>query len=356
MKKPRHSPAAPAPVLAFRDRARLAGSIARTQEERARRALHAGGIATWEIVTETGEIIADLGLADLFGVPPDGLTGTMSDFVASIHPVDREAALAAFVQAQHPGGLYEAQFRVLHDNGVIRWLSGVGECFVGSDGRLRMVGYNVDITASKQAEAAREILIDELNHRVKNLFAIAIGMVKMSARAAQTPAEMAESLSGRLVALATAHELIRPCVAEGERREMDGTVFATLLKAVVAPHLSTGKRQLTLRGPKLLVGPMAATHLTLVLHELATNAAKYGALSTPAGRLAVSWRVNGTDVEIVWIERGGPAIVAPPATPGFGSKLMELSIMGQLHGAVCHRWAREGVEITIVAARAQLDR
>jgi two-component sensor histidine kinase len=121
-------------------------------------------------------------------LPPDGLTGTMSDFVASIHPADREAALAAFVQAQHPGGLYEAQFRVLHDNGVIRWLSGVGECFVGSDGRLRMVGYNVDITASKQAEASREILIDELNHRVKNLFAIAIGMVKMSARAAQTPA------------------------------------------------------------------------------------------------------------------------------------------------------------------------
>jgi two-component sensor histidine kinase len=101
---------------------------------------------------------------------------------------------------------------------------------------------------------------------------------------------------------------------------------------------------------------MAATHLTLVLHELATNAAKYGALSTPAGRLAVSWRINGNDVEIAWIERGGPAIAAPPATPGFGSKLMELSIMGQLHGAVRHRWAREGVEITIVAARAQLDR
>jgi len=209
-----------------------------------------------------------------------------------------------------------------------------------------------EIAERRQAEDERMIILRELNHRVKNLFAITAGMVSMTARTASSTQEMAQSLGGRLRALASAHELIRPAIASESQRPQDTRVSALVVR-VLEPHLTDRARQLSLHGPDIAIGPGGATSLALALHEFATNAAKYGALSNDAGHIAISWHIESGDMLLTWIERGGPPVSGPPARNGFGTELARMSARGQLGGDLTLAWQPEGL---VIQLRAQQER
>ncbi|WP_225890091.1 PAS domain S-box protein [Indioceanicola profundi] len=218
-----------------------------------------------------------------------------------------------------------------------------------------LVGTSTDLTARKRAENDRQLLVRELNHRVKNLFSITTGMVNMTARSASSVRDMASALTGRLMALAQAHELIRPAVT-GISFGDETTSLDELVKAILAPHLPPDTGRLCSGGPDVRIGPTAATSLALVLHELATNAAKYGALSTPAGCLDVAWASAEGQLTVTWKEVGGPAVDAPPAREGFGSRLARMGMGSQLNGTILYAWRTIGAEITLVASLERLGK
>ena len=215
----------------------------------------------------------------------------------------------------------------------------------------------IDITERKHHEEQQDLLLKEMDHRVKNLFAIAGGMVRLSARSATTPKELAETIQGRLGALASAHQLIRPghSVAEAAKRK---STLGELVRKVLSPYADpagTGDSARTeIDGPEIAVGAEAATNVALVVHELATNAAKYGALSVPGGRVRISWAVAKGRLALSWEEKGGPVITGPPEREGFGSELARKSVSGGLRGDLTFHWNPDGLVVLVSAETERL--
>ena len=211
---------------------------------------------------------------------------------------------------------------------------------------IQLIPSGVDITARKEAEAQRQTLIMELDHRVKNLFAIASAMINLSARKAHTAQELARVVTGRLAALSRAHDMIRPALT-GEAQS-DGAQLQDLLAALIAPHVLPDGAQLQLDGPPVPLVADAATALALIFHELATNSAKYGALSNPDGRLDICWACTDDSLVLNWSESGGPAINGAPDRQGFGSQLIKSTVAG-LAGSIGFEWAMGGLLIELMA-------
>jgi two-component sensor histidine kinase len=191
----------------------------------------------------------------------------------------------------------------------------------------------------------QEMLTREMSHRVKNLFAIAIGMVSISAKSAATAQDMAKTLLGRLHVLARAHDLVLHGLQSNGQRIREATL-RRLLEAIFQPYTDlahTGDPgRIVISGPDLVIGERALTSLALVLHELATNAAKYGALSIGEGLVHVTWQIEARNLLLHWEERKGPGIEKTPTSEGFGSILVRLSIVGQLGGELDSIWKPEG--------------
>ncbi len=216
---------------------------------------------------------------------------------------------------------------------------------------VELIPSAVDISSRKRAEAERETLILELNHRVKNLFMVACGMVNMAARRARTPAEMAEALTGRLMALSRAHALIMPAVV-GVAQDQ-GASLRDLVAAIVEPHIPAELDPLRMTGREVQVAARETTGLALILHELATNSAKYGALSVREGRLDVAWQDAAEDLLLSWAETGGPP-VAPPAHDGFGGRLLRSTAAG-LGGGIEFAWQPAGLRVTLRMRRDRIE-
>ncbi len=215
-----------------------------------------------------------------------------------------------------------------------------------------MFGVFLDVTERKLAEEAKELLANEMSHRVKNLFAIAAALTVIAARTAETPKEMARDLTKRLVALGKAHDLVRPGLGEQKRAASLGNLLAVLLaayddKGVVGSRIRTAV-------PDILVGESAITAMALVIHELATNSVKYGALSSEAGTVDVACRTDDGETVLVWTETGGPAISAQRGQPGFGSVLVKDTIVRNLGGTIAFDWPPEGVIVTLRMNSARL--
>ena len=216
-------------------------------------------------------------------------------------------------------------------------------------GTLRhWLGTCTDIDAQKTATEARQALAREMSHRVKNLFAVVSGLVSMTARSAKTPKDMADALRGRLGALSRAHELVRSALG-GDEGASEATTLETLVQSVLQPY-ATGGDRLRIAGPPVAVGTNTVTNLALVLHELATNAAKYGSLSLPDGRVEVRWRLSddGTSIVFEWFEHDGPP-VQEPSRKGFGSLLLERVLGSRLKGDVTVEYAPEGLRLRMKA-------
>jgi two-component sensor histidine kinase len=320
--------------------------------DRLRIASDAAGVALWSWDVDTDEIALDQRAQDLWGVAADGDLVTFEDLSARIHPEDLDRVRAAFAATREIIGSYEIDFRITGGDGV-RWVSARGR---GDDqgiiGRI-MFGVFLDVTRRKIAEEAREMLANEMSHRVKNLFAIAAALTEISSRAAATPKEMAVDLTQRLTALGQAHELVRPLLGEQKKATNLGALLAILLGAYDEKG-EIGDR-IRVHAPRVPVGEGAVTTLALVVHELATNSLKYGALSKASGTLDVVCTTENVDVVIVWTEKGGPPVSAARGQAGFGSKLVHRSITSQLGGSIAFDWPAEGAIVTLRMNRARLE-
>lgn len=308
-----------------------------------KRALHAAGVALWTWMVETDAFGMDSKGFELWGLAPDS-TVTFEDLSSRIHPADRDRVRAAFTATRAIVGAYEVDFRIIIDDKV-RWISARG---LGNDEGLhrgQMSGVFLDVTGRKQAEEGHELLAGEMSHRVKNLLAIAVGLTNLTSRSTTTAAEMASELTERLTALGRAHDVVRPLPGHQGRAALLGDLISVLL----APYDDSGafSGRVRVAVPRMGVGEQSSTTLALVIHELATNSLKYGALSVDTGLLDVSGTTSGREVVITWTERGGPA-VETPRDSGYGSKLLNRSVTGQLGGSMQTDWSPEGVLIKVV--------
>jgi two-component sensor histidine kinase/CHASE3 domain sensor protein len=205
-------------------------------------------------------------------------------------------------------------------------------------GEVEAVGvWVLEISERKKAEEREALLAREVDHRAKNLLAVVQSVVQLTQ--ARDAAELKTGITGRIQALARAHSLLADA-------RWDGAQLGALVREELAPYLGVADTQIELHGPELLLRPAAAQSLAIVLHELATNAVKYGALSSPAGRLNVRWSRDRDDIVLEWIEHGGPLTIVPK-TSGFGSRIIRASIERQLHGSLEQHWRPEGLQCTI---------
>lgn len=213
-----------------------------------------------------------------------------------------------------------------------------------------------DITERKQAQEQQRLLLREMNHRVKNLFTLASSVLSLSARFAATPSELAKAVQERLVALARAHDLTLPDISSGEMKPERATTLPALARTIVAPFTTENHASVSIDGPDVPISGKAAIGMALLLHEMATNAAKYGAFSSESGHVEVSWCVSNGELQLKWCERGGPPVAGQLEHEGFGSLLTRLTVTGRLDGRISHDWSREGLTIRLSAPLDRLTR
>jgi two-component sensor histidine kinase len=270
---------------------------------------------------------------------------------AHIHPADRDRVREAFIATRSVAGSYEIDFRVIVGEDI-RWISARGQ---GADAGIvsrRMFGIFLDVTGRKQAEEGSELLAGEMSHRVKNLLAIAAGLTQLTSRSAQSIEDMTRALTQRLTALGRAHDLVRPLPGEQGKAALLGDLLSVLL----APYDDTGafSGRIRVAVPRMGVGERAATALAMVVHELATNSVKHGALSTDAGALDISSSAEDDDVCLVWAETGGPAMAEQPEMRGFGSKMISRSVSSQLGGSLDYDWQPAGLVATLRMRKSRM--
>jgi two-component sensor histidine kinase len=309
-----------------------------------RLAIDAAGVALWSWNVDNDKLTMDEHGYAMWGVPLAPFV-TFEDLSCRIHPADRDRVRAAFAATRGITGPYEIDFRIMLGTDV-RWVSARGQGDdVGIIGSV-MYGIFIDVTGRKQAEEGNELLAGEMSHRVKNLLAIAAGLTAITSRSSATAADMARQLTQRLTALGRAHDLVRPIPGHEGKAALLGDLLAVLL----APYDDMGafSGRVRVAVPRMGVGEKAANTLALVLHELATNSLKYGALSSSTGTLDVSCTpVAGDEVMIVWTERGGPPVVRPTGPGGYGSKIVNQSMSSGLDGSLACDWAEDGVVVTL---------
>ena len=305
-------------------------------------ALAVTGVGVWEAYPGSGKSVCDASVRDMFGLPPTGQL-TVEDILSKVDPRDLPALEANFGAAIETGSEYRIEFRV-RDTQPERWLVGIGRLVEPEGLEPRMVGVNYDITDIKEAERQQGLLVRELDHRVKNLFAVVLGMLRAEARRTDDCNVLVGNVESRLSALARAHDASR-----GENNA-ETTRLEKLVSEVLGPY-GVGERVI-LKGEKLMLPVHYTTPLGLILHELATNAQKYGALSGDEGRVEVSWKhikdaTGAPKMRLRWSERGGPRIAGAPETTGFGFRLLKQSV-AQLQGRAEPDWSPEGLVLDVV--------
>jgi PAS domain S-box-containing protein len=305
-------------------------------------------------------ILADSIPAIAWSATPDGhfdyfnkqmveFTGHRDDQSGSaFHPDDWKKASALWQNCLKTGETYEVEHRLCRHDGEYRWMISRALPVRDADGKIiRWFGTAVDIHDIYEASEGRELLAKELSHRIKNIFAVIVGLVSLNARKHPDAKEFAEDLNATIRALGRAHDFVRP--TDGAKR---GTL-CSLLQELFAPYGSGDGARVKVSGDDLAINSRTATPLALVFHELATNSAKYGALATADGRVTLRLAERGKSVRLVWREAGGKAMKKDPKE-GFGTRLVEMSVVGQLGGSWERRFEDDGLVVELMLPKATI--
>lgn len=271
------------------------------------------------------------------------------------HPDDQELAWSKWRHSLATGEPYEVEYRLKHASGEYRWTLGRALPMRSHGGEItRWFGTCTDIHEQKLLMDQKEIVSQELSHRIKNIFAVVGGLVGLSSKAHPEIKEVARDLRARIVALGKAHDFVRPHSAKS-RPSVGQTSLIGLFETLMAPYAEE-KARVTLQGADVAIDDRSATPLALIFHELATNAAKYGALSEPNGVVEIRIEDCAGEVAISWTERGGPSVAAAPKGGGFGSQLIEMSVKSQLGGNVERAWSPDGLNFRAIVPKSSLSR
>lgn len=335
-----------ASLVMLRDRSR-AGARAEAAlvhaETRRAVALEAAALASWVWYPRTGVVECDTLLPELFNMPP-ATKMRARDIVVAIDRRDIGKTRKMFREALEGSDDYSGEYRIRGFDPP-RWLAARGRVVErDADGRPTLVfGVNYDITERRTVEERQRFLLREINHRVKNTLATVQALATQTVRHAREPREFLEAFSQRLRALGLAHGLL-------SEYEWRGIGIRDLAKTELSPFDDTEAPRISIVGQDALLTPDQALGLALILHELASNALKYGALSVPSGEVALSWTVTGRKgekrLQLEWIESGGPKVTAP-SHHGFGSILIRRSLAKVISSEVSHEYLPDGVRAHI---------
>ncbi len=284
----------------------------------------------------------------LFGRPADEMLG--EGWREVIHPDDIEPFFSAFKEAFIARRPFRSEFRVRDKEGRILWLRCEGVARLDDAGAfLGYTGCNVDITDAKVAEVRQQLLINELNHRVKNTLASVQYIVSQTLRNAATTEQAKGAFEARLMALSRAHDVLT-------RENWEGAGLSEIVAETIEPYRGLGESRFRIDGPQVRVQPRMALALAMAIQELATNAVKYGALSNAAGSVRLDWGIESGGgqprLQLRWEEREGPA-VAEPSKRGFGTRLIERGLAQDIDGEVRIDFAPSGVVCTLDAPLPQ---
>ena len=313
------------------------------EEKRHALALKAASVASWVWDVRSGTIECDDLLPKLFNLPPAGKIAA-SEIFRRVDPRDARKTEERLREALASEEDYAAEFR-LRRSDPPRWIAGRGRVVERDEAGkpLLIIGVNFDVSEQKSAEERQRLLLRELNHRVKNTLATVQALASQTVRHAREPQQFLEGFGNRLQALGAAHNLL----TDREWRDIE---LGDLINLEVMPFLKDEESRIRIRGHRVFLSPDQAVAIGLILHELADNAIKYGALSTADGHVDLGWHIarveEGERLVLAWRERGGPS-VTPPERYGFGSILIQRSLGKVLSSGVRHDFAPGGVEAEI---------
>jgi two-component sensor histidine kinase len=322
---------------------------ARLASERQQRtfdlAMVASEMGTWRYTLADDICIYDENAQRLYGLDEARFLHDTAGVAAKFHPDDMETMWARVAEALDPqgDGRYEVEYRVKQLDGSWRWLSAWGAVEFEGLGPERtpvaIAGASRDLTQPKRAAELQGLLVNELNHRVKNSLATVQSIVSQTLRGAEDLSAARGAIDARIGSLAHAHDLLT-------ERNWAGADLRDVIAQTIAPFAAS---QFQISGAALEISPKHALAFSLALHELATNAAKYGALSRAEGRVELAWEASATMLTLHWREHGGPP-VAPPQRRGFGSRLLKEGLARELDGRAELDFRPDGVRCEISAA------
>jgi PAS domain S-box-containing protein len=326
--------------------AALQASAAQLMESQQARslALAAGDMGSW-----TYDVAGDLwswdeGHRRVFGVGMN-FVPSLDSIRRAIHPEDVAKLQGALDELTETNTTTRLELRVIRPNGDIRWcLAAAAASFDDAGHMVRVSGVTTDITDRKDAEMRQMLLAREVDHRARNALAIVQAIIRLAR--ADTVEGYVQAVEGRVRALAQTHELL-------SQSRWQGADVQRLVAEEVAPYRTSGSAAIVTDGPSVLVAPETAQSIALVLHELATNAAKYGALSTKAGELAIRWKTGNGKLALDWSEKGGP-VTSRPVNSGFGMKIIHANLSSAEKGEAKFDWRPEGLHCRIVLPCGQV--
>lgn len=289
---------------------------------------------------------------DFTGVPAGSTDG--EGWRDMFHPDDQERLAKRWSRSLETGEPYEIEYRLRDAAGEYRWTLGRALPMRGPDGSiLRWFGTCTDIHDRKLIAENLDLVSRELVHRIKNIFSVVGGLANVTAREQPQARDAFGEFGSRLDALARAYDFVRP--ADQSPGNSGGGSLGELFDSLFAPYRSNGRSQIVVSGDDLTLGAQAMTALALLFHELATNAVKHGALSMAGGRVDLSVRSTEDEVVIEWIEHGGPAARPGGKSTGFGTRLIETTMVRQLKGRIERDWTEEGLRLTVHLSPDVLD-
>ena len=313
-------------------------------EQRRSLALAAGRMGSWDWDPVAGHFAWDDGQYRIFGVDPESFALTIENIRALIHPDDWSHLQNAIKPTAQSSPAFQTEFRVIRPDGQLRWCIGTAVASVdATDHVVRISGVTVDITERKEAEERQVLLAREVDHRARNALALVQSIVRLTR--ADTIKSYIAAVEGRIGALSRAHTLLA-------QSRWQGADLARLADEEVAAYRTGDADKIVVRGPDLSLEPRTAQTLALALHELSTNAAKYGALSELAGRVSLTWELKPDRLVLQWTETDGPPVKAP-ASPGFGIRVIGASVERQLEGEAAFDWRPEGLCCTLSVPRSE---